>query len=173
MRGFTVFETLISILIFSIITLALGMAVVAGKNSLFTSDAPTQLRQDVLFAILSMSRELRQSASAQIINPQEGESSNSITFKIPRYNTTTGAIVWGQEIKYECNGCSSTVPGQLTRKLETGTPSVIAPNIILPGGKPLFDRKEIGLINIDINAKKVVGQKYYEDEETAKVKMRN
>jgi len=174
MKGLTIIEVLVSILIFSIITLGLGYAVVAGKSALFVSDIPTQLRQNVLFAIMSMAQELRQTAADQT-NLNANEESNSIIFKVARYDENTGIIGWGQEIRYECNECSSTVPGQLTRT-SGGITSVIAPNIVLPLPPIyLFSRKDIGgdLILIDINAQKADGQTIHKDREQAIVKMRN
>ena len=45
MKGLTIFEVLVSVLIFSIIAMGLGSAVVAGKSALFVSDIPSQLRR--------------------------------------------------------------------------------------------------------------------------------
>ncbi|MCX5699782.1 MAG: hypothetical protein NTX01_08840 [Candidatus Omnitrophica bacterium] len=174
MKGLTIFEVLVSILIFSIIALGLGYAVVAGKSALLVSDIPTQLRGNVLFAIMSMDRELRQAVPSKTV-PKAEESSNSITFQVARYNEATGVINFGQPITYQCNGCSSTVPGQLTR-ISGGATLVIAPNIVTPNGLPIFSRKDVenSLIIIDINAQKSDGQgRLYHDTEQAIVKMRN
>ena len=65
MKGLTLFEVLVSLLIFTIIAVGLGYAVVAGKSALFVSDIPTQLRQSVLFGLMPMVRELRQTAPQQ------------------------------------------------------------------------------------------------------------
>ena len=174
MKGLTIFEVLVSILIFSIIATGLGYAVVAGKSALLVSDIPTQLRGNVLFAIMSMARELRQAVPSKTV-PNAEESSNSITFQVARYNETTGAIAYGQPITYQCNGCSSTVPGQLTRT-SGGITSVITPNIVTPPPPIyLFSRKDVenGLIIIDINAQKADGQGNHADREQAIIKMRN
>ena len=174
MKGLTLFEVLVSILIFSIIAMGLGYAVVAGKSALLVSDIPTQLRGNVLFAIMQMSRELRQAIPSATV-PIAEESSNSVTFHVARYNVTTGAIDFGQPITYQCVGCSATVPGQLTRT-SGGTTLVIAPNIVTPSGLPIFSRKDVdnGLIIIDINAQKADSQgKLWKDAEQAIVKMRN
>jgi hypothetical protein len=165
MKGLTIFEVLVSILIFSIIALGLGYAVVAGKSALFVSDIPTQLRGNVLLAIMPMVRELRQAAPGSTI-PNEGEEGNSITFKIPRYNIDTGIINWGNDIKYECNSS-----GQLIRT-SGGQTLVITSNITTL----LFSRKDIvdGLIKIDVTAQKADSQgKLYQDTEQVIVKMRN
>jgi len=173
MKGLTLFEVLVALLIFSIIAMGLGYAVVAGKSALFASDIPTQLRGNVLFAIMQMSRELRQAVPSATV-PNAEESSNSVTFRVARYNETTGAIDL-QPITYQCVGCSSIVPGQLTRT-SGGITSVIAPNIVTPSGLPIFSREDIDndLIIIDINAQKADGQgRLYQDTEQAIVKMRN
>ena len=172
MKGLTIFEVLVSVLIFSIIAMGLGSAVVAGKRALFVSDIPTQLRQNVLFAIMPMTRALRQTAPAKI-NLTEGASSNSITFKVPHDNNSDGVVVdnignieWGQDITYARNGL-----GQLTRT-QGNLISVIAPNIAtLQFSRPVADD---ALIQIDITVQKADGQgRLYQDAEQAIVKMRN
>jgi len=171
MKGFTVVETLISILIFSIITITLGMAVVVGKNSLFTSDVPTQLRQSVLFAIIPMGRELRQTAPSKT-NIGVNSSSNSITFQIPHDNNGDGLLVdsfgnieWGANITYALNGAS-----QLTRT-QGGTTSIISSNI----SSLQFTRPagEDNIIQIDIAAQKINNTGNWQDTEQAIIKMRN
>jgi prepilin-type N-terminal cleavage/methylation domain-containing protein len=172
MKGLTILEVLVAILIFSIIAMGLGYAVVAGKSALLVSDIPTQLRQNVLFAIMQMARELRQTAPDKTNLNAEAES-NSITFKVVRYNKNApvaGVLVWGPDITYACNGL-----GQLTRT-SGGTTLVIAPNIVLPSPPVyLFSRKGIdeGLIKIDVNAQKADAQGNHVDREQAIVKMRN
>jgi len=172
MKGLTVFEVLVSILIFSIIAMGLGYAVIAGKSALLVSDIPTQLRGNVLFALMPMVRELRQTAPAKI-NLGEGASANSVTFKIPHDNNADGVVVdnvgnieWGQNITYACNGL-----GQLTRT-SGGVTAVIAPNITtLQFSRPTG---EDALVQIDITVAKADGQgRLYQDTEQAILKMRN
>lgn len=172
MKGLTILEVLISVLIFSIIAIGLGSAVVAGKSALFVSDIPTQLRQNVLFALIPMERDLRQTAPAKI-NLGEGVTANSITFKIPfdidadgLVVDNVGSIEWGGDITYARNGAN-----QLTRTAG-GTTSVIVPNIAT-----LEFSRQVGedeLIQIDIVVQKADNQGIlYSDVEQAIVKMRN
>lgn len=171
MRGFTVFETLISILIFSIITIALGLTVVAGKNALFSNDVPTQLRQNLLFAIVSLSRELRQTAPAKT-NIGTNSSSNSITLQIPHDNNgdgstvdATGNIEWGANITYARNGAN-----QLTRT-QAGITSIISSNIwALQFTRPA---NENNILQIDITAQGANNTGSWQDTEQAIIKMRN
>jgi hypothetical protein len=165
MKGLTLFEVLVSLLIFTIIATGLGYAVVAGKSALFVSDIPTQLRENVLFALMPMTRELRQTASSKI-NLGEGTSANTVTFKIPRYNASTATLVWGQDITYARNGS-----GQLSRT-SAGVTKVIAPNIAtLTFSRPVG---EDALIQIDITVAKADGQgNLYQDVERQIVRMRN
>ena len=159
-------------IIFSIIAMGLGYAVVAGKSALLVSDIPTQLRQNVLFALMPMVRELRQTASAEI-NLAEGASSNSIIFKMPYDNNADGVVVdnignveWGQDITYARDGL-----GQLTRT-SGGITAVIAPNIAtLQFSRPVGQDE---LIQIDITVAKADGLgNLYQDAEQMIVKMRN
>lgn len=172
MKGLTLFEVLVSLLIFLIIALGLSYAVVAGKSALLVSDIPTQLRGNLLFALMPMVRELRQSAPAKI-NLGEGLSSNAITFKVPHDNNADGVVVdsvgsveWSGDITYALNGSS-----QLTRTFG-GVTSVIAPNIaVLEFSRPVG---EDALIQIDIIVSKLDGQgTLYQDAEQQIVKMRN
>jgi len=171
MRGFTILETLISILIFSVIAIALGLGIVAGKNSLFTSDLPTQLRQNLLFGIVSMSRELRQTAPAKT-NISSSTSSNSISFQIPHDNNSDGSIVdtlgnieWGSSITYVLDGT-----GQIMRT-QNGVSSIITANISAlqftrPAGKD-------NIMQVDISAAKTNSTGNWQDSEQAIIKMRN
>ncbi len=161
-----------AILIFSIVAMGLGSAVVAGKNALLVSDIPTQLRQNVLFALMPMVRELRQTAASKI-SLADGASSSSITFKLP-YDIDAdedvvddiGNIEWGQDIVYSVDGA-----GQLIRT-SAGTTSVIAPNIATLQFSRLAG--EDALLQIDITVAKEDGQgNLYQDAEQATVKMRN
>ncbi len=172
MKGLTLFEVLVSILIFSIIALGLSSAIVVGKNALFVSDIPTQLRQNVLFALMPMARELRQTAPAKI-NLSEGTSSSTITFKIPHDNNADGVVVdnvgsveWGSDITYVRDGLN-----QLTRT-QDGVTKVIAPNVTtLQFSRPVG---EDALIQIDLTVSKTDGQgNLYQDSEQAVIKMRN
>jgi prepilin-type N-terminal cleavage/methylation domain-containing protein len=175
MKGLTLFEVLVSIVVFSIIAMGLGSAVVAGKSALLVSDIPTQLRGNLLFALMPMVRELRQTAPGRLVGLGEGASSSSIRFSIPHDNTVPpdgivvnaiGNIEWGSDIIYARNGL-----GQLTRTFG-GATSVIAPNIAtLQFSRPVGDD---ALIQIDITAGKIDGQgTLHQDAEQAIVKMRN
>ena len=170
MKGLTLIEVMVAILIFSIIALGLSSAVVAGKSALLVSDIPTELRQNVLFALMSMSRELRQ-ADSKLVTITPGGLSDSVKFRIPHDNSVppdglvvdaAGDIEWSQDIIYSCNG------GKLWRKLGAGVPTMIAPNIITLR----FSQPETELIKIDITAQKA-GNTYPPDTESETVKMRN
>jgi Tfp pilus assembly protein PilV len=171
MRGLTILETLISILIFSIIAVALGLAVVAGKNALFTNDIPAQLRQNLLFAIVSMSQELRQTAPAKT-SLGANSSSNSITFQIPNDNNGDGLVVdafgnieWSVNITYARNGANA-----LTRT-QGGTTSVVSSNIsALQFTRPAG---EDNILQIDITAQRANTTGNWQDTEQAIIKMRN
>lgn len=173
-KGLTLIEVLVALVIFSIIAMGIGYAVVAGKSALFVSDIPTQLRQDVLFALLPMVRELRQTAPARI-NLMEGATSSSVTFKIPHDNSlppdgvpvdTIGNIEWGQDITYARDGA-----GQLIRTY-AGTTKVVASHITaLQFSRPAGND---AIIQIDVTVQKAGGQgNLYQDTEQAIVKMRN
>lgn len=171
MRGFTAFETLVSMLIFSIIAVALGLTVAAGRNSLFTSDIPTQLRQNLLFAIVTMNRELRQTAPSRT-DIAASSSANSITFQIPNDNNGDGTVVdtignieWGTTITYARNGAN-----ELTRT-QGGTTTIVSPNITgLQFSRPAGEDE---ILQIDITAQKANNSGSWQDSEQARITMRN
>jgi len=172
MRGLTIVESLISVLILAVIMIGLGFAVVAGRGVVATTDIPTQLRQNVIFAVSYMVRELRQTAPEKT-NLTIGSSSNAIAFKVPRDNNGDGSVVdnsgnieWSADIIYARNGA-----GQLTRT-SGGITKIIAPNIaILQFSRPVA---EDSLIQIDITARKADQQgRWLQDSEQAILKMRN
>lgn len=150
---------------------ALGMTVVVGQKSLFTSDVPTQLRQNLLFGILSMSRELRQTTPSKT-NIGANSSSSSITFQIPHDNNgdgqivdTVGNIEWGTDITYALNGAN-----ELTRT-QAGITSIISSDIsALQFTRPAG---EDNIIQIDITAAKSNNTGNWQDAEQAIIKMRN
>ncbi len=163
-----------ALIIFSVIAMGFGYAVVAGKNSLFVSDIPTKLRQDLLFALLPMVRELRQSAPAKV-SLTEGSTGNTITFKIPRDDDTPadgvpvdtiGNIEWSTDITYARDGA-----GRLIRS-QDGLSAVVSSNIAaLQFSRPAGVD---AIIQIDVTAAKADGQgDLYQDTEQAIVKMRN
>jgi len=174
MRGLTIIEVLVALVIFSVIAMGIGYAVVAGKSALFVSDIPTQLRQDLLFALMPMERELRQTAPSKI-NLTEGTVSNAVTFQIPHDDDVPadgivvddiGNIEWGQGITYALDGT-----GQLIRS-QAGTTKVVAANIAsLQFSRPAG---QDAIIQIDITVQKADGQGVlHQDTEQAVVKMRN
>jgi len=171
MKGLTLVETLISILIFSIVMIAIGLAMVAGKNSLFISDTPTQLRQNILISIMSLSRELRKTAPAKT-NLASGASSNSITFKVPFDNNADGVVVdaignieWSSNITYSLNGLNQLI------RTQNGSTTIISPNIATLGfSRPIGEDK---IIQVDIATQKINNAGNWQDQEQVKLKMRN
>jgi prepilin-type N-terminal cleavage/methylation domain-containing protein len=173
MKGLTLFEVLVALLIFVIVAMGMSYAVVAGKSALFISDIPTQLRQNLLFALMPMAHELRQTAPAKT-NIGEGAVSNTITFKLPHDNNGDGAVVdnlgvieWdANSITYARNGA-----GQLTRTY-AGVTRVIAPNIsFLQFSRPVGQDR---LLQIDLTVQKTNNQgTLYQDSEQVIIKMRN
>ena len=147
------------------------MTVVTSKNALFTTDIPTQLRQNLLFAIISMDRELRQTSPSKT-NINASSSSNAITFQIPRDNNGDGYTVdangnteWGTNIAYARNGAN-----QLTRT-QTGVTSIISSNIsALQFTRPAG---EDNILQIDITAQGSNNTGNWQDTEQAIIKMRN
>ena len=171
MKGLSLVEALVSILIFSLIMIAIVASVVVGRNSLFTTDTPTELRQNVLFSVMSISRELRKTAPSRT-NLAAGASSNSLTFQVPFDNNGDGLTVdyagnieWGTAITYSLNGSSQLI------RTQGGVTSVVSPNIALLQ----FSRSatEDKIIQVDITAQKVTGAGNWQDSEQAIIRMRN
>ncbi|MDD5059738.1 MAG: prepilin-type N-terminal cleavage/methylation domain-containing protein [Candidatus Omnitrophica bacterium] len=170
-KGLTLIEILAAILIFSIIMIAIGLTVVAGKNSLFTSDTPTKLRQNLLFSIMSISRELRETAPART-NLAAGASSNSITFQVPFDNNADGVVVdavgnieWGANITYSLNAANQLI------RTQGANLSIIASDITgLQFNRPIAEDR---IIQVDITAQRTDGTGNWQDSEQVILKMRN
>ncbi|MFA6357477.1 MAG: hypothetical protein WCY09_02280 [Candidatus Omnitrophota bacterium] len=171
MKGLTLIEILVSTLIFSIIMIAIGLAMVAGKNSLFTSDTPTQLRQNLLFSIMSMTRDLRETSPSKT-NLASGTNSNSLTFQVPFDNNSDGIVVdtignieWSGNITYSVNNANQLI------RTQGPVTSIISPNITtLRFSRP---SGEDNIIQIDLTAGKINSTGNWQDTEQAILKMRN
>ena len=172
MKGFTITEALVSILIFSIIVVALYLGLATGQRLWFTGDTTTELRQNVLLGIIPLTRELRQSAPAKT-SLSAGTSGSSITFKIPNDNNGDGSTVdnagnieWSSDISYARDGSNQLI------RTQAGASSIISQNISAlefsrPSGEDL-------ILQIDITARKNDAQGILiQDTEQAVIKMRN
>ena len=111
MRGFSLVEILITVLLFSLVFMASFAVLTAGKNSWYTGDVEVEINQEIRKGLLTMNRQLRQSRSSVITGVfPDGNYYNSITFKIPEDIDADGDVIdalgnmeWSDDITYSLN----------------------------------------------------------------------
>lgn len=167
MKGFTLVEVLVAVLIFSFISAAIFMVLSVGKASWYTGDAEIELNQEMRKALMIMNGQLRQSSSAVISGvPANDNYYTSITFKMPEGVDSDGSIDWSEDINYSLNANHQII------SLNAGASSILANNITSlqfrrPSGNP-------DIIEIYIIAQKnTAGGRSLQDSITSSVKMRN
>jgi len=167
MRGITLIEILLTVLIFSFIAAAIFLVLGIGKASWYTGDVETVLSQDIRRALTVMNSQLRQSSSSVISGvPANDNYYAAITFKLPEGIADNGSIIWSENINYSLN-----VNHQII-SLKSGASSILANNINSlqfrrPSGNP-------DIIEIYITAQKnTIQGRSLQDSITSSVKMRN
>lgn len=165
-------EIIFAVAIFLLLILAIFAVMDVGRGAWFIGDVSVQLRQDIIRALTTMERELKETRPAEI-SLTIGASSSSLTFKIPQDNNNDGTILdslgnieWSGNITYALNGAN-----EITRTA-SGVTSVLARNIVnLQFSRPT---SPVNLLQIDITARKVsVQRRTVEDTGQITIKMRN
>ena len=107
MKGFTLVELMIVMLIFSIILGAMFAVMNMGKASWHSGDTQIQVQQEARKGMDRIVKELRQTGTSTIIGvPPDGNLYNTITFRIPDEDgiDANGNIEWGNQIAYSLGG---------------------------------------------------------------------
>lgn len=174
MKGFTLVEILVSVLIFSFIFMALFAILAGGQTSWYTADVQIELNQQVRGSLSTMNRQLRQTRVSVISDvPADDNYYTSITFKVPQDLDGDGDVIdsfgnieWSENINY-----SLSEDGQIIRSTQSGS-SVLANDISSlqfrrPSGNP-------NIIQIYITAQKttVLGRELQTSIES-RIKIRN
>lgn len=172
-KGFTFIEIIVVVSIFSILMLAAYAVMDVGRSAWFNSGAASDLRMEIIKTFMRMAREIKNTGITQI-NLTAGNSSPSLTFKIPQDNDLDGTILdssgnkeWSNDIIYAFNGGTK----QITRTV-LGNATVLANDIIaLQFTRPVATAS---LLQIDITAQKksVIGRVLTEIGQIT-IKMRN
>lgn len=116
-KSFTLIELMISVVIFSIILLAIFQVLHVGDISWHTGEAKVNVQQEARRALESMSKEL---VEADIVIPAEGTSTDTTTFLIPE-SVTGGVISWSPSYQYLLSG-----DNQLIRQAPDGAQTILA-----------------------------------------------
>ena len=170
MKGFSLIEVLVAIVIMTVILAGVFMAMGVGQRSFFTGDTETELREDITRAVMTMDGEISQTKPTRT-NLDIGETANSITFSVPNDNNGDGSVVdalgsieWSANIVYSRNASN-----QLIRTFG-GVNRVIANNIVTLQ----FQRTQDRIIQVDITAQDTSNLgRIIQDTEQAVIKMRN
>lgn len=173
MRGFSLVEVMVTILIFSLIFAAVFMLLTGGEASWYTGDVQIELNQEIRKALLTVNKELRQTASSVISDvPADGDYYTSITFRIPEdidgdgdVISAIGTIEWSDNINYSLNANN-----QIIRSV-SGTPQAVLANNI---SELTFTRPNPRVVQIYIKARKsTLTGRNLEAEITSSLKLRN
>ncbi|MGE0268157.1 MAG: type II secretion system protein J [Candidatus Omnitrophota bacterium] len=93
-RGTTLVETLVVVLIFSVLVAGFYSIATVGDNSWQVNRVQVELQQELRKSMDAMVNDLRQAGSSSIIDvPANGNWYNSITFRIPE-GVVAGSIDW-------------------------------------------------------------------------------
>lgn len=129
MKGFTLVELMIVMLIFSIILGAVFAVMNIGKTSWHLGDAQVEMQQEARKGMDWMTKELRQSGSSAIIGvPADGNFYSTITFRVPDEDgiDANGNIDWGNQISYSLGGLN----GQQLLRTVGGESTVLANRVV-------------------------------------------
>jgi prepilin-type N-terminal cleavage/methylation domain-containing protein len=171
MKGFTLTETLVAILIMTIIFGGVLMTMTVGQRSFFTGNVETDLREQITRAVMAMDSEISQTKPTRT-DLDIGETGNSITFSVPNdidgdgtVVDSMGSIEWSAvNITYSLNASNQII------RTSAGASRVIANNII----SLQFQRTQDKLIQVDITAQDTSNLgRLIQDTEQAVIKMRN
>jgi prepilin-type N-terminal cleavage/methylation domain-containing protein len=170
MRGMTLIEAIAAIVIFAVIITATYLVLIVGNRSWYSTDATSEIRQEVVRALLKMQIELAETRPSRT-SISVGSSANSITFSLPQDRDVDGTVLnsigqleWSDNIVYSRNAGNEVI------RTTTGNTTVLARGI----SSLLFNRTEDTILQVDINATKtsVTGQ-VLQDTGEITVKMRN
>lgn len=172
MRSFALVEMVVVSLILTLVVAMLFMALIMGQRSWSAGDTTTELRGQIIRAVMNMNKELSETAPGKTNLTSVGDSTNSIEFHLPQDIDGDGTIIdaigqieWSpNEVSYALN------PSHYLIRNYEGTDSIIGTNIT----SLLFTRTQGRLIQIDITAQKAnsSGQQV-QIQEQAIIKMRN
>jgi prepilin-type N-terminal cleavage/methylation domain-containing protein len=174
MKGLTLTEVLIVIVLLAVTMLAVFAVMDVGRRAWFAGDVSTELRREIINVFTTMDRELKETRPAQQ-SLTSGSTSATLTFKVPQDRNGDGTVLdasgnieWSDNMTYALNG-----DNEITRTVAGITPvtTVIARDIVnLQFSRPL---STINLLVIDIAAQKESQGRVAQDGGELKIKMRN
>lgn len=113
-RGFTVLELLVTVSLFTMLMLLLGMVIRGGDAQIQQSQARLLLQESLRDSLYRMGQEIRESSPARVAVANAGA---SVSFQIPAAVSDGGVITWSNSITYTVGGINNR---QLLRT-DTGT----------------------------------------------------
>jgi prepilin-type N-terminal cleavage/methylation domain-containing protein len=170
MRGFTIIELLVVVLITAVIMTLLLLIMNVGQRSWFTGDVAIELRDQAVRAVTTMNKEISATRPSKT-DLTIGETDNSFTFYLPHDNDGDGSVVdsdgnieWSAAVTYSLNALNQIIRSQ------EGVNSVLGTNI----ASLEFTRTSDRIIQVDILVIKTpnMGERL-EDVEQSVIKMRN
>jgi len=122
-KGWSLFETVITLVLFSLLGLLASTVFIAGETMVEVNDSKLSLQQEARLGMTRVLKELRQAQPSSISLSQNN---TSITFAIPQsIDPNSGAITWSLPITYSVGGINSA---QLIRSQTGSTDTTILAN---------------------------------------------
>ncbi len=100
-KGFTLFEMMVSVAIFSIITMLVGMILQGGEEQVQLAGLKMNLQESTRESLYQMGLEIRESSPSRIAI---GSGGSALTFQIPANVSNSGVITWSNPITYQRGG---------------------------------------------------------------------
>jgi prepilin-type N-terminal cleavage/methylation domain-containing protein len=123
-QGFSLMETMVTMLIFSFVAGALYAAAAIGEVSWQANKVRVEVSQELRKAMGWMEYELQQAGDSSIVDvPADGAWYTTMTFKIPD-GVENGDIHWGE------NTIQFILSGTDLHRIEAGTDKTLAQNIV-------------------------------------------
>lgn len=172
LKGMTLVESMVTLLIFAVIVSGIYTALVAGTNSWEIHRIRLEVQEDVRIAFQRVKDDLINSSSSAIVDvPADGSWYTTITFRIPESIGTEGMITWPDEtIQYLLSS------NQLNRQIEESSvvqeTRATAQNINTFRVRRLASTPSIVEVNISATKNPSVGSAITVSD-TLKIRMRN
>jgi len=120
LKGFTLLEVLVSIAIFSVISIGIYNVLIVGQRTFYTGLGTLELQSQIRMAVSWITRELREGTSFSITTVDADD--DSITFSTPN----EASIAYYRDVS-DLNGDNITT--QVIREYPSGTRKVVANDI--------------------------------------------
>lgn len=100
-KGFTLIELMVSVALFSMMMLLVGMVMQRGEAQTHMNENQIVIQDNLRQALYGMGQEIRESSPSQVGITNNG---GLLTFRIPASVNNSGSITWSNPITYQVGG---------------------------------------------------------------------